>query len=240
MTDEKRINIETGKPDVGAMVVRGTVGLIPVLGPILGEIITHFIPNQRQDRISDYIQRLDVQLSDLHEQIVREKMKDASAIDLFEEGGFQSARALSDKRRDEVSALVAYGIRGEDKERIEAKRLLLLFREVDDDQIVILCSYLRRYQQDEMFQERHRHILDPFVAHLGSDDEEFDRATMYELSKQQLCSLGLLSTSFKSIRKGEIPEFDSNTGMMKASYTQISPLGRLLLRRVGLADDNDY
>lgn len=241
MTDETPIDVGTGKSDVGAMLVRSTVGLLPFVGPVLSEVITHFIPNQRQDRIADYVRRLDTKLTDLSEQAIREKMADPTAIDIFEEGGFQSVRAISEKRRDEVSALVAYGIRGEDKERIEAKRLLLLLlREVDDDQIIILCSYLQRYSDDESFRETHNDILEPPAPHMQSDQDELDRDTMYQLAKQQLVALGLLRPTFKNTKKGDVPEFDRNTGTIKASYTSVSPLGRLLLRRINLADENDF
>jgi hypothetical protein len=47
--------------------------------------------------------------------------------------------------------------------------------------------------------------------------------------------LGLLRSNFKGVKKEEIPEFDSRTGMVKASGRQITSLGRLLLRQSGLA-----
>jgi hypothetical protein len=43
--------------------------------------------------------------------------------------------------------------------------------------------------------------------------------------------LGLLQTKYKKPKKGELPEFDEKTGMMKAGSDQISRLGRLLLDR---------
>ncbi len=240
MTDAEETNLGTGKADVGAMVVRSTVGLIPFAGPVLSEIITHFIPNQRQDRITDYLRRLEGKLTDISEATLRDKASDPNTVDLFEEGGFQSARAVTDERRDQIAALVAHGISGQEKELIEAKRLLLLLRELDSDQIVILCSYLNRYSEDDEFQRTHAHILEPPFAHLESEQEDLDRETMFNLAKQQLVSMTLLRASFKSVKKGEVPEFDSKTGTMKVSYTQVSPLGRLLLRRIGLANEDDY
>lgn len=225
--------------DRGVAILKSVAGLAPGVGAALSEILTRFIPNQRIDRVEDYLRRLHKALNHLSEDQVRERTQSPEAIDIFEEGGIQSTRALSDDRRDQIAHVVAFGLSGEDKERIEAKRILKLLREIDEDQIIILTGHLHKNLFDDDFQERNSHILHGPFVHMQSSRDDMDRATMTELAKAQLISLGLLRPRFKNLKKGEVPEFDPKTGMMKRQSLEISSLGRLVLRRIGVADEGD-
>ena len=48
-----------------------------------------------------------------------------------------------------------------------------------------------------------------------------------------LARLNLLRPGLKRPRRGEFPEFDEKTGMMKASGYRVTPLGYMLLARIG-------
>lgn len=220
-------------------IVRGAVGAIPWLGPALTEIINHFIPNQRLDRVEDYLRRLEAKLSSLTRDEILARTSNVDSADILEEGGFQSARATSEDRREQIANVVAFGLTGEEKERIEAKRILKLLRDLDDDQILILTGHLNKNLFDNDFQQRNSHILHGPFVHMQSSRDEMDRATMTELAKAQLISLGLLRPRFKNLKKGEVPEFDPKTGTMKRQSMDISPLGRLVLRRIGIASEDD-
>jgi hypothetical protein len=50
--------------------------------------------------------------------------------------------------------------------------------------------------------------------------------------KAHLVRLGLLKIIFQKPKKGELPEFDEKTGMIKAKRHGITSLGRLLIRRI--------
>ena len=52
--------------------------------------------------------------------------------------------------------------------------------------------------------------------------------------RRHLQDLGLTRTRFKKPRRGELPDFDEKTGMMKASGADITRLGKMLLRYVSL------
>jgi hypothetical protein len=64
---------------------------------------------------------------------------------------------------------------------------------------------------------------------------ELDAAALYDLARTELLRLGLLQAHFTTTKKGEIPEFDTGTDMMKASRKRLTPHGRLLLTQIGLA-----
>ena len=58
------------------------------------------------------------------------------------------------------------------------------------------------------------------------------KATLFKTHKTHLVNLGLLSPQFKVPRSGESPEFDKETGMIKASSYYSSDLGSLLLEKI--------
>lgn len=226
--------------DTGAALVKGGIGAIPVVGSILGEVVGLIIPNQRMNRIEAYLRHLSDRLASADAESLRSKFDDPEVVDLFEEGAVQSVRALSEERRAYITQLVANGITGDEKARIEAKRLLNLLEQIDDDQIIIMASYLDRHDDDNEWRQKHAAILEPVRAHLQSSQDELDAHTLQELTRNQLMKLGVLGGKFKTVKKGEVPEFDTDSGTMKISYRSLTPLGRLLLTRIGLAKEGEF
>lgn len=62
---------------------------------------------------------------------------------------------------------------------------------------------------------------------------------MWKLAREELVRLGLLKNRIQKPKKGEVPEFDDN-GLVKSSGRELTPLGRLLLRYLGLADADEF
>ncbi len=226
--------------DADTALLRGAVGSIPVVGSILAELVGLTIPNQREERFEAYLKRLSERLDRQEEEVLRQRLHDPENIDLFEEGAFQSVRAVSDERKDYIASIVANGLSGDDKDRLQAKRLLKLLAEVDDGQIIVLASYLHKNSEDDAFRERHKVVLNPIATHAASTQEEIEAAALHEIARVELLRLGLLRADFKSPRKGEIPEFDNKTGMMKANSRSLTPLGRMLLVQIGVAASGDF
>lgn len=225
--------------DLAASILKSVVGLTPVAGPILAEIVGHTIPNQRIDRLEDFARKLAARFALVEDKLNVKSLKSNESVALFEEGAFQSARATTDIRREYVANLVAHGMCGDEKERIESRRLLDLLRQIDDDQIIILASYLSSNYDNDEFLEKHADVLEPVGAHLGSEQEEIDRETVYRLTRDQLTTLKLIQPRFKKPRKDELPEFDYKSGTVKATSNSLTPLGHLLLVRLGLAAADD-
>lgn len=228
------------KTDHAVSLAKGALGAIPLVGSLIAEMVGTLVPRQRMDRIEDYLNKLAESIKVANEELLKQKLNDPDIVDLIEEGGFQSARAISEERRQHIAKLVTHGVSGDEKDRIEAKRLLSLLKEIDDDQIIILTGYLRRYLNDHDFHERHAAVLEPVGAHLGSSREELDRETMFELARGQLVNLGLLKPRYQSLRKGEMPEFDRQTGTIRSMGNDLTPLGRILLARIGVAEPGEF
>ncbi|WP_455181544.1 hypothetical protein [Azospirillum palustre] len=219
--------------------VKGAVGLVPVAGGILAELVGVVIPNQRLDRLEDYVRRLNDRLSDVDADEAQQRLSEPEAVDLFEDGATQAVRALSEERKEYIANIVGIGLKGEDKDRIEAKRVLAILREIDDDQVIILFSYMHENYYSDEFRERHSTILDPVFVHMQSSQEEIDAAALHELARNHLVRFGLLRPSFSRPRSGQLPEFDDRTGMIKSSGYELTSLGRMLLCRIGLAEPGE-
>ena len=222
--------------DRAVSLVKGIAGAVPFAGSLLAEVIGQLIPQQRMSRLEDYVAKLDERLrkyGDAEE--LRRKLLEPERVDLFEDGAYQSARALSEERRTHIANIVAGGLSGDARDQIEAKRILRLLGEVDDDQMVILASYLPENRVNEDFHARHSAVLEGPRVYVNSGEEERNAAAMHELTHAGLVRLGLLKQTYRRPFRGDLPELDPNTGMMEASFRELAQLGRILLARAGLA-----
>jgi len=118
--------------------------------------------------------------------------------------------------------------------------MLQLLRELDEAQVILLASKLMKNYNDDSFRSTHANVLGPVLAHLKSTREELDRSIVQSIGEQKLLTLGLIRRTFSKPKKGEFPEFDEKTGIVKAKGIDITPLGKLLLRRIGLAEEEDH
>ncbi|MCQ4288730.1 hypothetical protein NA647_14955 [Pseudomonas stutzeri] len=220
--------------DIAAILGKGLVGAIPFVGPLAAEIVGAIIPNQRIDRIESLLKLLEAKIAEDEKSKVEEKIVTPESVDLIEDGFLQAARALSEERKDYIASLLKNSLTNDRLEYIENKRLLSILGQLNDLEIIILKSYTLHHGEpdSEEFFKIHQDSLQPPGAVLGSTQEDLDKHVLHQTHKTHLASLGLLRPGFKRARKGELPEFDDKTGMIKANGYSISPLGRLLLRSI--------
>ncbi len=226
--------------DPAKALLKGVISGIPLVGGVISEIVGQVIPDQRIDRLERYVIHLAEELQGLGaDETVTERMKAPENVDLFEDGAFASVRALSGERREQIARLVAQGISGDDQARLEAKRLLALLTQVDDGQIIILASYLRKNQVSPAFLSRHATVLASGRSPIKMSGADRDADLLYRLGQESLLRLGLLEETFQRPARGEAPELDEQTGRMKVQGRRLSLLGRLLLRRLYLAEEGE-
>lgn len=210
---------------------RGSLGAVPFVGGLLGELVTSTIPNQRQERIVAYLKALAVRLGQIETDRAREALSDPHKIDSIETGGFQAVRATSQGRIEQIAEIVFKGLQSDAAETIRRKRLLNLFGELDDDEVTILNAYGQNTGGEN--RDIWATINRPPPAHLGSTMEDVGREKLFDLGIDRLISLGLLRRHYRSVKKGEMPEFDSRTGTFR-HHVDVSVLGRMLLTEIGL------
>ncbi len=231
--------MNTQKTDIAAIIGKGLIGTIPFVGPLAAEIIGAIIPNQRIDRIESLLRLLEAKIADEHKTEIQERITEPESVDLIEDGFMQASRALSEERKDYIASLLKNSLTDEALKHIEYKRLLLILGELNDLEVLLLKSHSMYQGNPEYneFWEKHEEALTPPRAHLGSSREEVDKYTVYKTHNVHLTSLGLLNPRFTKPKKGELPEFDEKTGIIKSSGYEITSLGRLLLRSIDQGGD---
>ncbi len=229
MNEMSNDDLDPNEIDALAATGRALISAIPMVGGIIGEIITQRLPAQRQDRIVDYIRDLNelvVQLKLSVEQIYSDPVR----IDLIEEGGFQAARALSKDRISQIAMVVANGLVADDALEIRRKRLLTLLGQLDDDEVLILNAYGQSYGTGDY--THFDAINRPDHVHMGSSVQEVDANSLFDAGEAKLLRLGLLKKNYGQVARGAIPEFDTSKGDFK-HHLEVSYLGRMLLRSLG-------
>lgn len=231
-------NLQMGNTDYLASSLKAILGMIPVIGSLLVELIGTIIPNQRDDRMAKFAVELSQRLSKLSEDFIRSQLTNENYTDLLQEGLAQAIRSVTQERREYIASLIANGISSLDKiDYIESKHLLKLLGELNDIEVIWLRSHLvSTFGRDEEFMEKHQAVLQPINAHLGSSPEELDKHTLRQSYKEHLVQLGLLTRKYKVDKKTKQLELDSN-GQFQISGYEITSLGRLLLKYIGLTPD---
>lgn len=226
--------MSTKEADIATIIGKGLLGAIPFVGPLMAEIVGAVIPNQRIDRIESLLMLLESKISIEDRHKVKERIVSPESVDLMEDGFIQASRALSKERKEYIASLLKNSLTDDDLKHIEYKRLLSVLGELNDIEVLILKSHTMYHGQPEHeeFWKSHKSALTPPLAHMGSTQEEIDKHTIYQTHHLHLANLGLLKTRFKKPKRGELPEFDDKTGMIKAQGYDITGLGRLLLRSI--------
>lgn len=228
----------TGGADRLAAIARSVSGALPVFGATIGEVLTAVIPHQRADRVLGFLVELDRRLQSVERETVDRRLGEPEGIDLLEDGVIQAARALTEERRDMLAAAVKNGIADDALGHLQKKKLLSIFERLNDVEVLILQSYLRENYHDKEFQQKHLKALHGPRAYIGAPKGEIDQAAVHATYRQHLRDLGLLKPRFKPRKRGQLPEFDENTGSFKASGSELTRLGGLLLRFLDLTDQD--
>jgi hypothetical protein len=227
--------MSTKGTDIAAIIGKGLLGAIPFVGPLAAEIVGAIIPNQRIDRIETVLRLLETKISEEDKEKVKQRIVSPESVDLIEDGFVQASRALSEERKEYIATLLKNSLTDDQLKHIEYKRLLSILGELNDLEVLILKSltFLHGEEGSKEFWEKHEKALDEPIAYLGSPQEEWDKFEIYKTHKEHLVRLGLLKIRFNKPNKGEVPEFDEHTGMIKAQGYDITSLGELFLRSIG-------
>lgn len=230
-----KTNLGNNKTDIIAKIAKSTVSAVPYAGGLLSEIIDSVIPNQRIDRLSEYVQELDKRLNKIQSEKISELIKNMAFIDLIEESFIQASRAASHERRKYIASIIENGINDDAIDFHDSKFLLKLLSELNDVEIVWLRFYLDLTTDGDIeFRNKHRNILTPLSAYAGADKETFNKSTLQDSYKEHLERLKLVESNLRFDRKTGFPDFDKTTGKPKTSSRRITYLGKMLLEQIGL------
>lgn len=235
----KDSNLDSKGVDKAVVGLKGIVGAIPIVGSLVSELVGALIPNQRLDRIADFTQRLARKIDAQSQILIQNRFLQPEGADIVEEALWQTARALSDERRERIASLVKNALSKEEINLIESKKLLLVLSQLNDFEILLLRSYVEPLGKETDFTKAHAEELQPVHAYYRAPKELLDKHAIRKSMDDHLKELGLISPSFSFHGRGQPTEFDMDTGTLKPSHHHISLLGRLLLREIDFYPTND-
>ena len=226
------------KSDLIASVGKSVMGAVPFVGPLLSELVDSLIPNQRIDRLTKYVAELEKRLSNTDEQNIRQKVKHEEYLSLIEDGYIYASRAITNERRSYIASIVVSGLSDEEVEIDSSKYLLGLLSELNDTEIIWLRFYLHpTLGGDEEFRKKHENILISDPVYIGSGERELNKSALQESYRDHLERLGLIQGHIRTDHETGLPNFDTFSGKPEISYTDITHLGRMLLRQIGIIDE---
>ena len=197
------------------------------------------MPEQRFTRIESYIIYLNSKI-DLLSNDQKELIKTSKEhIDLFEEGAYQAARALTDDRRRLIAKIVFEGLSEKTREALDKKRVLLLISQLDDEDMVLLAYYVIRNRTNyDDFYDKHTYLLEPLHATSFSNPAARERAAMRTAMERNLERLGLIKETLMSRTSG-VPGLADQMVEFGREFV-ITELGRMILHETSVIGDEEY
>ena len=229
------VTVESTTRDYVASAAKAVLGAVPFVGSLLAEVAGTIIPNQRVERIAQFAAALGQKLADVQHDIVRAHLTDENFTDLLEEGIRQAARSVTDDRRSYIASVIAHGITEDSVEFIESKHLLRILGEINDIEVLWLRFHLvPTIGGDQEFRQKHTDIFDVPPAFIGGPQDVCDKNAMKESYLHHLAQLGLLTPYYHTDFHTRQPEIDTFSGAPKLWGYNLTGLGELLLRHIGL------
>ena len=207
---------------------KGLVSLIPVIGGLTVELLNFVIPNQRQERIETLLNILASRVFNISEQELKQKFQSTDFIDIFEDVLLQSVRATSQERLEYLASVLEKGLKEEDFDRIQSKRLLEILEKINDTEVLLLQYHaLSQYEAEKLrdFMNIHGRIF---------DNENLQKKAMFDHYLDNLITLGLIGPCDCE------PKLSSNKQYIATDNTICATqLGYMLLQLIDLKFDAD-
>jgi hypothetical protein len=228
--------------------LRSGIGILPIYGSFLAELVTVTIPNQRLDRIANYVRALAKRLARFEKSFLDEQAKRSDFCELVEESFHQAARSTTEERREYIANLIANGLREDQEDYLRSRFLLRILGQLNDAEILILHYYdLGNSPKAHEFAEEYPKLV-PYAAEWPrSNSEQSDEKAIRQGYHHHLADLDLLKREYETGRYG-IQTVDladprsaiedlAKPGEVKLKGLTISDLGRVLLKFVLNSED---
>lgn len=189
--------LEVNSRDQLVSVTKAVAGAFPFVGALVAETLDAVVPNLRFDRVVCFLKTLEDRVTCLDNKMLsfEKNLGTEQGLDIFEEGMIQASRSVSEERKDRLARLVAKSLTADEVKYEESKKLLNIYRDLTDPEIVWLIFYslnptLERGPHTK-WMEKHPEILNPISRQLGVPQEQQERAALQDSYKATLLRLGL-------------------------------------------------
>jgi hypothetical protein len=217
--------LEPNHRDRLVSVAKAAAGALPFIGTLVGEILDAVVPNLRFERVVSYLRTLEAEVTQIDDRMVafEKHIKTEEGLDIFEEGMIQSARAISKDRKERLARLVARSLSADEMKYEKSRKLLNLYRELTDPEIVWLIFYslnpaLGKGPHTDWV-EKHPKILNPISREMGAPQEQQEKAALQDSYKATLLRLGLAEERNRT--------------------TSLTTLGRMLVSYISNEDESE-
>lgn len=195
--------LDTTSKDHWVSVAKGVAGAVPVIGPLVAEAIGALIPAQRLNRVVEYLKQLEIEVTHRLDKFER-NVRTPEGLDVMEEGLVQAARSVAPERKAQLARLVAHSLTADEIAYAESRKLLNLFRELTDPELVWLLYFSMNPTMGEGphsdLVAKHPDVLMPISREMGVPQEQRDRAAIQDSYKNTLGRLGLIEQDGRSHR----------------------------------------
>lgn len=226
--------LQNNRVDNAVAIARGVLGAVPFAGGALAEIIGYTIPNQRVDRIIAFLNELDKRL----EKVEIERLhQNKYALDLFEDGIYQSVKVLSDNRNQYLANFLRQSIDVDSVSYSTRKQLLSILKELTDDDLEVLISvYKNRYQSTARERSVRSLTYGQYDALSDEEREEYEHAKVsFGLHMATLSRLNLIYIKHREVDpQWENSNIDSHTGLPEIESCELTNIGKLILVNIGV------
>jgi hypothetical protein len=112
----------------------------PVIGAAVASAVSCFIPERRAQRLELFAERLNERVSAITPELPPTTLDDDYNLSFLEDSLMAAARATSSERIDFIASILANGLTSKDAKRLDRKYLLSLLNEMNDIEVLLLCS----------------------------------------------------------------------------------------------------
>jgi hypothetical protein len=148
MPEQTSLQLGPNAVDYRVAIYKGILGSVPFLGGLLAEVVGAVIPEQQNDRLRQFVEALEAKIQDLDPEQVEARFQEPEFIDLLQESLTQSVRAVAQERIEHIAEIVHQSLSDQDRRYIHFKKLLYILQELNDLEVLMLCSYGRRQDND--------------------------------------------------------------------------------------------
>lgn len=196
--------LKTNKRDQLVSVAKAASGALPFIGTAVSELMDSVIPNLRFERVVIFLRELDERVSKVDKDLefFKKNLDTELGVDLLEEALTQSSRSISEDRKKRLASIVEKALNKEELKYEEARKVLNLYRELTDPEIIWLIYYsfrptLSRGPHSEWV-EKHPNVLKPISRELSAPLEKRELAALQDSYKETLLRFGLTEVKGKS------------------------------------------
>jgi hypothetical protein len=227
--------------DTVVLVTKGALGAVPFVGGLLAEVLGRLVPNQRIDRIADFLLALAARVEHVEKEVLVQALTSPEGRDLLEDGLAAASRALTVGRRKRLAAAFAKALTAIEIDHIYRKRLLQIAAGLSDAELIMLHA-IHLYWRNALaadFVARHEPILRGPAYQFDVRLENQPEYVRYETLLQNLTSLKLITpTANASLVVGMTVAPLLREGALVANY-ELTALGSTVMGMMVAEDEND-